>query len=246
MKCKNQLKIKVLLLIVMLLQLARIIYVFQIEKAGSHSDESWSFGLANSYYKPHIFMDEEWNETYKDEWISGQTLKDYITVDSNHRFSYDSVIYNLRNDAHPPLYFLILHTICSFFPGEYSRWFSFIINVIVFVPLQIALFFLAKKILKNDYAALGVVFFYGFCYAGVNTFVFTRQYALLTLFSVLFALIHVNLAEAENEKRFHIYLGLLALICILGEMTHYFFLPFAFGLAVAFCFGYLYKKKYKC
>lgn len=244
MKSINK-KTIILLTIIFLLQLARIIYVFQVEKTGSHSDESWSFGLANSYYKPHIFMDEDWNETYRDEWISGQTLKDYICVNEDQRFSYGSVIHNLKNDAHPPLYFLILHTISSFFPGQYSRWYSFVINLAVFIPLMLLLFALARKLFKSDIPALAVVFYYGFSFAGVNTFVFLRSYAMLTMFAVLFVLLHLKLTETETGKKQAAILAGIAVVSFLGILTHYFFLPLAFAFAALFCIGWLIKKNWK-
>ena len=52
-------------------------------------------------------------------------FKDYLTVNKGEEFKLGSVIYNQTHDSHPPLFYLVLHLISSFFPGEFSKWFGF-------------------------------------------------------------------------------------------------------------------------
>ena len=42
------------------------------------------------------------------EWLSGEVLKNYLTVQKGERFSFGSVYYNMACDMHPPLYFFAL------------------------------------------------------------------------------------------------------------------------------------------
>lgn len=241
---KSSIKNYALFFLIVFIQLLRIILIFTNEKDGKHPDESWSFGLANSYYRTHIFMtDDGSEETYDNEWVSGKVLKDYITVDQEHRFAYDSVIHNMRYDAHPPLFFMILHTICSFFPDTYNFWFAFSINIVSFILIQIFLYKLSKKMFGNETAALAVIIFYGFSVAGVSTIIYTRQYALLTVFTVMSVYFHRCMLEAENRKSYVKWLIGIMVATFLGAMTHYFFLPFAFAISLLFCFGYIIKKK---
>ena len=44
----------IILCLVILAGICRFSYGFFVEKQGTHSDEEWSFGLANSYYQPYI------------------------------------------------------------------------------------------------------------------------------------------------------------------------------------------------
>ena len=244
-KKPNNSRIVYILIAIILIQLIRIVFVFAFEKDGKHPDESWSFGLANSYYKAHIFMtDDATEETYRNEWISGKVLKDYITVAKDQRFAYDSVVSNLKSDAHPPLFFFILHTICSMFPGSYSLWYAFVINIAAFIVIQFFLFKLSRRLLRNDYCALAVVFYYGFSIAGVSTIIYTRQYALLTVFGVLSMYLHTALIDCTEKKKYIRILILLFIVTLCGTMTHYFFLPFAFGLSLFFCIAYMLKKKW--
>ena len=68
-------------------------------KTGFHVDELWTFGLSNSFYFPHIF----WENNMDANWMDPTFIQSYLTVDTGHVFRFDSVLYNLSNDAHPPL-----------------------------------------------------------------------------------------------------------------------------------------------
>ncbi|MGN0165945.1 MAG: hypothetical protein ACI39R_07155 [Lachnospiraceae bacterium] len=237
-------KTYIILFLIIALQLARIIFTFTVEKTGQHSDEIWGFGLANSYYKPYLFMtNDEETETYADKWISSRVFKDYITVDEEHRFSYDSVLSNMKIDSHPPLYYLIIHTISSIFPGTYSLWYGFSVNLLCFVILQIFLYKLGKFLTNSDGWALLIVAFYGFSIGALNTVIFVRQYAMLTMFAVLVLYYHAKLLYSKGKKEFRNNLIKLALATFGGSMTHYYFLVYAFMLAACFFFYYLFKKK---
>ena len=70
------------------------------QKKGFYVDELWSYGLANSYYHPHVF----WEDALEDQWQPGEYFKEYIEVEPDQRFRYDSVVYNLK-----PIRRFILH-----------------------------------------------------------------------------------------------------------------------------------------
>ena len=201
-KKKNQAFAWIVLFAMIAIQLGRITWIYGTQTTGWHSDEIWSYGLANSYYDPYIYMTPE-QDYYKnvDEWITGDTFRDYLTVDENHRFAYGSVTYNMKHDMHPPLFFWLLHTICSFFPGQFSRWYGYSINFVAFIFIQIYLYLLAKKLLKDDLAALVVVFLFGFSNMALNNILFVRQYSLVTLFGLMMMYYHVKLLESVKAKK---------------------------------------------
>lgn len=201
-KKKNQAFAWIVLFAMIAIQLGRITWIYGTQTTGWHSDEIWSYGLANSYYDPYIYMTPE-QDYYKnvDEWITGDTFRDYLTVDENHRFAYGSVTYNMKQDMHPPLFFWLLHTICSFFPGQFSRWYGYAINFVAFIFIQIYLYLLAKKLLKDDLAALVVVFLFGFSNMALNNILFVRQYSLVTLFGLMMMYYHVKLLESVKAKK---------------------------------------------
>ena len=245
--------------LIIAITLGRIIYLFAVEKTGEHSDEIWCYGLANSYYQPFIFQNDDRTEhIYVDEWISGQTLRDYITVQEGQRFAYDSVTYNLKHDFHPPLYFYILHTICSFFPNTYSRWFAFSINIAIFPILMIFLYLLARELSRcNKYFAYIVLIVYGLASGGVSTFIFARHYAMLTMWAVIYAYYFVKwlklwwneegiTEDAKSVNHSNIkYISILTIVSALGCLTQYFFATYAFILTVIVIVACLCKKQIK-
>lgn len=246
-----------LVALIIVLTLSRIVYLFAFEKTGEHSDEIWSYGLSNSYYKPFIYMDDDRQEYVNlNAWTTGDELHNYITVQDNQKFEYGSVTYNLKHDFHPPFYFYILHTISSFFPNQYSRWFAFAINIAVFPVLMIYLYLLAKKLCKStDHEKLLpvlIIIFYGIASAGVSTFVFARHYAMLTMFAVMYAYYLVRLIESsvpgpEEKKTGGIswkYIVILLVISIFGCLTQYFFASYAFIVTVMMTIYYLSKKRF--
>ena len=57
------------------------------------------------------------------------------------RFDYAQVYENQIIDAsHPPLYYALVHTVCSFFPGVFSKWLAYSINVLAMAGILIMLY----------------------------------------------------------------------------------------------------------
>ena len=98
-------------------------------KAGILSMNCGHTDWANSYYKPYVYV----GSPVEDGWVSGEYFGNYLTVDAEHRFDYGSVFYNQEMDTHPPLFYLILHTICSLFPGTFSKWYGLLPNLVCFL-----------------------------------------------------------------------------------------------------------------
>lgn len=241
-KSRN-IRISLALLFIVVLSLGRLIYAYFYMKEDFHSDEIWSFGLANSYYEPFIYQTADHNEltNYK-TWFSSQTMRDYLIVDKSHRFSYGSVYYNQVHDNHPPLYYFVLHTICSFFPGKFSPWYSFVINIFSYGGTIYLLFKLIKNISKSDVCSVMGCFFYSLSMGAFNTFIFSRMYALLTMISTMYLYYHSKLCHSDKDKKI---LVILFFITLMGSLTHHFFIPFAGYVSACFCIYYLIKKKYR-
>ena len=229
-----------LLFIIIVLTLGRIVYSFIYLKEDYHSDEMWSYGLSNSYFQPFIHMTAD-HETLTNhyEWLSSDVLKSYLTVDKTQRFAYDSVYFNQVHDYHPPFYYYVLHTICSFFPGKFSLWYGFAINLVAFVFTIVFFYKLLFELSKKDVVALVGCAFYGFSIGAVNNFVFIRMYSVVTMFSVILLYLHSRLLQ--NQK----YLIPVFLITVLGALTHHFYIPFAGCIALCFCVYYLKNKQIK-
>lgn len=232
--------------IMAVIQLAVIIYYFQFCKQGYHSDEMWSYGYANSYYQKDIHIDEDGNLIHMNEWLDTQVLKDYIVANEGERFKYDSVYHNQIRDLSPPFHSMILHTISSFFPGRFSRWFSFSINIVSFLICMIYLFKIAK-LLKGDVFALCCCALYGFCMGARDTYIYLRMYAMCAalVLIILYHLLQYFNKYQENKKAVN---GNLIAICItslIGFLTHYYMVSFMGILTFFVCVYLLFKKQIK-
>ncbi len=235
----------VLLFVIIAVQLLNITCVINDKKKGFHSDEIFSFGLANSFYQPFIMEDnvytKVWDFENVNEWESADLLREYVTVQDNERFRYDSVWYNQGNDRHPPLHYAVLHTMCSFFPNQFMIGFGYAINFICFAVTQIFVYLIGEKLLRSRAGALAMCLLWGFSSGAVDMTIFIRMYSMLTMWVVIFMYLHTRLSLSQEipGKRM-----IAALVCItmLGALTQHVFLMIAFVTAVAFCIRYLVKK----
>ena len=240
----------ILLALIIFLQLANITRIIVNEKKSCHSDEIFSYGLANSFYEPYLETDgirteigagHEYNLS---NWISGDVIREYVTVQKGEQFRYDSVWYNQSMDRHPPLYYAVMHTICSFFPDTFSFVFGYAINFVCFAVTQIFLYKLSKNILKSGYLALIVCIFWGFSAAAADITMFIRMYCMLSMWTVMFFYLHSELL-AKNEKPLWKQLVSIIIVTVCGALTQYLFLFVAFVTAVMFCIRYLCKRQFK-
>lgn len=240
-----------------LIIIAQIIYTtfaYVYKKEGYHSDEIWSYGLANSYYKPFIyirpgvFIDDMTPDDIinLNEWKSGEEFKNYITVQEGEQFSYVSVYDNQTLDHHPPLYYFLLHTVCSFFPDTFSWWFGYSLNIIFLIVTQIFLYKLSYTVLKGGsiYKPLIVCGMYAFGIGALSTFIFVRMYSMLTMMTVMHIYYQMRLIKYPDESLKKL-LPPVLLTAFAGFMTEYLFIPAA-GIATAcVCIITLCRKKIK-
>lgn len=239
-----------LLLLIIAVQLVYTVGMFNSKKI-FHTDEMWSYGLANSEGRPFLFLqpgirlaDKDRQQNYKfNEWIDGSYYKYYLVADKNRRFDYKSVIYNQTLDMHPPLYFSVLHTICSFFPERFSWYFGLSINLVSLCITQIFLFLLAYELTKRRTAALAACAVYAAGVSALFAFTFIRQYAMLTAWCTALTYFIVRLALSDfNFKR---YLAPVIACLFLGGLTQQLILIYAGGLTFFVCLYAILKRKIK-
>lgn len=234
-----------MLVVIILIQVIYIACVFNVEKQGYHSDELWNYGFANSTEGKHVYSTDVGREPKNcDEWVSTDVLRRYITVDKDEIFNYAAVYKNAANDYNPPLGYMLLHFVCSFFLGKWSKWYCFGLNLACFIIMQIYIYKLARSVTKNENAGLLSVFFFGFTAGACNIVVFLRIYAVAVMFGVMLLYYMHQLYEENNSGQWKLYLKIF-LINILGCFTLNLFLPFAFIITVMYCLYYLISKKIK-
>lgn len=258
-------KTYIILLLIIIICDCLMLLIFEGKK-DFHMDEVWSYSLSNSHEKPFLFY---WQigtgeigsetRTYKlkageenpfnidrdnkfyEQWHSGEEFHNYLTVQEDERFDFANVYYNQTCDVHPPLYYLLLHTISSFFPDSFSKWYAASINLFFYSLSLLALFFLGRQMFKSDKKALLAVTVWGLSRAGLSDAVFLRMYMIMTFLTILLAYFHMQLIENYKIK----YVALIFTINLLGFLTQYYFYIFSFFITASVCIYLLFKKKIK-
>lgn len=207
------------------------------QKLDYHIDEIYSYILSNSYDADRISNDPD----VLNQWIDGERLKEFVTVQPGERFAYGHVYLNNSFDAHPPLYYYMLHTLCSLFPDSFSKWYGVGLNIFLFVLTQIVIFSAAKLLFGKDsiWALLPSAVFGG-THAMLSSVLFIRMYMLVTLLTAVYSYVHLLM-----YKRKTVYPLLCFVITFLGVYTQYLFAFFAFFMTAAFCFFLFSQRSWK-
>ena len=216
----SQYRQRLLASVILLLQAALLIFVCT-RKQEFHIDEVYSYVISNSYDADQVSNAENLWET----WASGEEYRALTTVQPGQQFAYGTVYRNTSTDCHPPLYYWLLHTLCSFFPGQFSKWFGLSLNIGLFLITGWVLYLLSGEFFRSDGMRLLPLILYGFSPFAVETVTFIRMYMLLTLLASAFTLCTVRMLKyGFTTKRMLITWAVI----FLGAMTQYY--------AVLLCF----------
>ncbi len=187
-------------------------------------DEVFSYGLSNT----QLEMVAEDGVKYEPAALP---YLNYVSVSKTDRFNYDKVWENQAADTHPPFYYVILHTICSFFPETYSIWYGEVINIVA--ALLILLF--VRKILRllTDDNKLVECLTIGYIVSSgmLAQIPYIRMYVLANLLIIAttyYCLRIFQRANIRDELK-------LTLIIYLGAMTHYYCI--IYSVFIVACLG---------
>ena len=225
-------KIKYILSIIIAISL----FIIGGNKMGFHVDEIYTFGLANHQYNGSIMPSIEQDKIY----TGTQLWREYAAVSADHRFDYKNVFINQAKDVHPPLYYMIIHTICSFFPETLGMWMGLTVNVILALIVYWQMVWLFYYFTGNDKAALIFSMLFILSMGFINNVVFFRMYVLLTVWTnALMILFCKEKAEAKSNLK---YCLALSGIIFGGLLTQYYFAIFCFFACIVYaCFVILEK-----
>ncbi len=186
-------------------------------------------------------------------WITDRQFQDYVTVDGSDAFDYLSVYFNVKDDNHPPVHFMLLHTMSSVFQRTLSPWLGCTINLVCLGITLWLLLRLGKQLadifdLEGKGRQLGIlaVLLYGMSTGALASVLLIRMYCLLSCLCV--ALFSVHVKKWKNREFDKKNKGLIALT-VLGFLTQYFFLFYCILLAAVTAVILLYhrrKKEFLC
>lgn len=180
-------------------------------------------------------------------WISGEQFKDYITVDGQDAFQYLSVYFNVKDDNHPPLHFMMLHTVSSLFWGQIRPFMGCIINMAAVAGIMIFLMKLGRVYAgflgmeeRGRLLGLFAALLYGLSTGAMATVLLIRMYGVLSFFCVAFFYLCIQKWKNReyDQKNFR-----LIAVTALGFWTQYFFLFYCILLSAVTFFALLLKKR---
>lgn len=207
-------------------------------------DEVGSFGLANNTYQLDI-------EDYK-IYTGEEILLKYAAVKSGEEFNVKNVFFNQMMDTHPPIYYLILNFVCSLRKNSFSMWYGLIINLILMIVLFWEMRYIFDLVIsdKSMSTILSLISF--FTYGFINELVFIRMYVLLSVISMAFAILIINvirtnalIQQPKQHNKQMIFLIRFFVLCVLGILTQYHFVVFAFYFSIVFAIYLIQKKEIK-
>lgn len=202
---------------------------FGFKKQGFYIDEYYVYTFANGTQLGMDIDVGEWNDTspYVEQLIS--------SGEENFRFS--RVYKNVElYGVHPILYYYLIHFASSIISGVFSKWIGISVNICILIPIL----FLVKKIAwhisgGNEAVTLLTVLFYGLSPATISMVILVRMYLLLSLWTLLYAYIHV-----VNLERDHLSIGRFLVPVFLcgffGFLTQYFFVIVMFFMTFVYAF----------
>ncbi len=226
---------KIAFFCLLFLQLSLAVF-FGTQKESMHNDEFYSYYSTNGLHGLSL-KDREWNDT--------ALLFQELIVTNEGRFHYANVYKNQEKDVHPPLYYFLLHTVCSLFPNMYSKWFGLVINLIFFILTFFLLGLLSYELTKDKILVFLTCFLYGFSPGTLSGIVFIRMYMMLAFWFLLLSYVHLKMLKRRNSPFSRFQLFFLSFVILCGCLTQYYFLVFLFFISFGYSLFLLREKRWK-
>ena len=227
-------KTKAFLFLIIVAQIMLVCFTFS-KKEAYFIDEVLSFSLANRegtgyYHLPvHVWVDNEW-------YLQNMTAQEGST------FDFSIAYQNQVQDVSPPLFYMLLHGVCSLFPGKLSPWMGLGLNLFFYVGAVILMYLLGKKVFQDEKVGLLMAGLFGITYGAVNTVIFLRMYMMATFMLLFHLCVYIYYFESEKiPTRGYV---LFMVSAVLGCLTQYYFLIGAVFLGMWYVFKFLYEKRY--
>ena len=237
-----------LLLLLLIAALTLNAVYWGAQKEGFNIDEMFSYNQISNprVFRPYLVHD------YKNNWHDAAIYEDFLTITEDEAFDLRGAWNTAKmNNAHPPLFFVVFELVTSlFFQNRFTTWSGLTTNLIFFVLHLVVFYLLTGKIFKKKFPAMAALLIYGVSLGAVNSVVFLRMYMMLTLFSTLLFYLHgiyyekLAVGHAEPRKCVPVCFG-IAFTLMLGSLTQYYYLIFAFFACLFFGVTLLLRRQWK-
>ena len=205
-------------------------------KQGAHKDEVNTFYQTNGDALRRMYAAND----FFNKWMPTSAFRDGITLKAQNRFDFINTYEKSEmNTAHPPLYFLTYHCAASFLPDQFSFWPGIVLNICYFIGGSLFLLQISRLLIKDGWMSLIPCLFWGFSAAAVNGVTYMRMYMTQTFMCLGFTYFIARLIISGFSAR---RLAGAAAFTLLGSLTQYYYLIYAFFLS-AFCFFLLIHRR---
>ena len=193
-----------------------------MNKVELHNDEYTSYIIANNSGEGGMQFAPQ------DLFLSDDPAQPYLAamaVAPGQGFRYDTVVNNDASDTLPPLYYMLLHTVSSFFPGRFSIWFGGAVNML-FQALSIWLLSRLTGLLgMKDGPRLLCCLCFALLPGVVEIAQFLRMYSMSMFWVLLLSYEELKwLKSGVYGVKQAVAVGLSVMA---GVLTHYYFILFA-------------------
>jgi len=170
------------------------------------------------------------NQYPANQWVPVREWKAWFAIAEP--FSFRQIGLDLaESDIHPPLYFWTLH-IWTWLFGVHA-WTGPTLNMVFQVVGALGLFALARRMLKNNFEALAIVFIWLLSPASLTMVLEARQYTLFGICTIFFVWLVVVATDKASPPTWTHWL-LLLLATAAGALTHYHFVLVVFVAGLVF------------
>ena len=215
-------KKEALFLLVLCLWLIAATFFLVGAKENLFIDEALSYRRANG------FIDNE------PSFFSGtkEDPADFFTnfFAATEPFQYREVFRNESQNVHPPLYYYLLHTICSLFPGQFSLLFAGAINAGFAVGTLLVYHGILRLLIDDGKTRAALCLLYALSSAVWSNLSFLRMYVMLSFW--ISALTYLYLANRKTVVRCY---GIKLFLTVYGGiMTHHHLLLHLFAASLTY------------
>ncbi len=206
-------------------------------KVGYHIDEINSYTRAN-HTDGHIGEEGICYSPASEPYIYKTTAL------ADNRFNYIQVWKTAGGGVHPPIFYFLLHTLCSFTPGVFNMWYAGGINIL-FAVLTLFVFRMLLKIFVDDAVTRTLItVFYITNYGILSINSFFRMYIIAMFWVTLLAYFFLDSVGKPWSRQTGIKLFLTT---VAGALTHYYCIVFAVLISACYAIYLLVdKRKNEC
>lgn len=195
-------------------------------------DELLTYNLANA---------EEWFEPELEVTYSPASQPFTDAMASNGTFDLRHVWTQQKYDTHPPLYYALVHAVCTLHPNSVSIRYAGIVNVL-FMMLTLWVFRKILNLIVGDETAVFLASVMFVLSSGLLSMVtLLRMYVMAMFWMTLFTYLVIRHIEKYTKKDF---IELFA-VTVLGALTHYYCIAYVFFISVIVALVLICEKRYK-